>query len=220
MNQLPVYQLIANGTDVNNCQYVSSSENTDFLGTMVYDGVVYDHIRFSVRGEFSTYQSGKNKWKFFFSRGHEFQARDNYGVPYQSTWRVMNFSAAATPWVVMNRGMAGIDEAIAHRLYELAGVPSSKTNFLQFRVVDDREEAPSDQYRGDLWGLYLTLEHPDGRFLDEHGLPDGTTYKVENAGGDIKHQGSTQPSAARDFNTFMAGATGPTPNSGGATMST
>jgi hypothetical protein len=206
MNQLPVYHLIANSDDVTRSQYVSSAEEQLFYGTFVYDGVVYDHIQFGVRGEFSTYVSGKNKWKFHFNRGHEFQARDNYGRPYGATWRIMNFSPAATPWVEMNRGMAGIDEAIAYRLYDLAGNPSPNTNFLQFRVIDDAPEATASQYDGDLWGLYLSLEHPDGRFLDARDLPDGTTYKVENAQGDIKHQGSTQPDATRNFRDMMAGA--------------
>ncbi len=206
MNQLPVYHLIADKTDVNNSQYVSSFEEVLFRGTLVYDGIVYDHIEFGIRGEFSTYQSGKNKWKFHFQRGHEFQARDNYGRPFEATWRTMNFSNVATPWVTMNRGMGGIDEAIAFKLYDLAGLPSPETSFLQFRVIDDAAEAPANQYNGDLWGLYMTIEHPDGRFLDQHDLPDGTTYKVENAQGDIKHQGETQPNARAEFTQFMNGA--------------
>lgn len=203
MNQLPVYQLLANKTDVTNSQYNGAFEEVTFHGTMVYDGQVYDHIEFGVRGEFSTYYTGKNKWKFRFNRGHDFQAKDDYGNAYEEGWRIMNFSNVATPWVLMNRGMGGMDEAIAFRLYNLAGLASPNTNYLQFRVIDDAAEAPTNQYDGDLWGLYMTLEHPDGQFLDEHDLPDGSTYKVENAGGDMKHQGATEPNAAKDFTTFM-----------------
>ncbi len=129
MNQLPVYHLIANSDDVTRSQYVSAAEEQLFYGTMVYDGIVYDHITYGVRGEFSTYVSGKNKWKFHFTRGHDFQARDNYGNPYESQWQVMNFSPASTPWVEMNRGMAGIDEAIAYRLYELSRKSEFKNQF-------------------------------------------------------------------------------------------
>ncbi len=196
---LPVYHLIADADDVQRCQYRSADENRRFPGTLVYDGNVYDHIEFKVRGEFSTYQSGKNKWKFFFNRGNDFQARDNYGDRYPGGFRVMNFSACASPWVPANRGMSGLDEAVAFRMYALAGVPSPKTHHLHFRVVDEAEEAPAgDQYGGDLWGLYLSQEHPDGRFLNRRNLPDGSTYKIESGNGDQKHQGPFE-SNYRDF---------------------
>ncbi|MCK4294938.1 MAG: lamin tail domain-containing protein, partial [Planctomycetes bacterium] len=205
MRSLPVYHLIATEADVTKCQYNSSYENTRFRGTLVYDGTVYDHIEFKIRGEWSTYQSGKNKWKFFFTRGHDFQARDDYGRKYSTPWRVMNFSACATPWMPAHRGMAGVDEAIAFALYDKASVPSPRTHWLQFRIIDDSVEAdPSSQYEGDLWGLYLAIEYPDGRFLDEHGLPDGNTYKMEG-GGDKKHQGATQPANTSDLNSFRNG---------------
>ena len=205
MRSLPVYHLMATETDVINCQYNSNYENVRFRGTLVYDGVVYDHIEFKIRGEWSTYQSGKNKWKFFFTRGHDFQVRDDYGKKYDPPWRVMNLSGCATPWMPAHRGMAGVDEALASALYSKASVPSSKTHWLQFRIIDDSVEAdPSSQYEGDLWGLYLAIEYPDGRFLDEHGLPDGNTYKMEG-GGDKKHQGATQPANTSDLNSFRSG---------------
>ncbi|MGY8686528.1 MAG: CotH kinase family protein, partial [Verrucomicrobiales bacterium] len=190
MATLPVYHLIADGEDVERCQYRSSDESRRFRGTMVYDGRVYDHIEFKIRGEFSTYQSGKNKWKFFFNRGTDFSARDNYGLEYASPFRVMNFSACASPWVPANRGMSGLEESTAFRLHGLAGVPSPKTHHVHFRIIDDAEEAPvPDQYGGDLWGLYLSQQHPDGRLLNQLGLPDGNTFKIESGNGDQKHEG-------------------------------
>lgn len=206
MSHLQTYHLIADATDVQNSQFNGSFEEARFNGTMVYNGKVYDHIEFRVRGEFSTYQSGKNKWKFFFNRSHELEAEDNFGRAYDSTRRVLNFSSTATPWVLMNRGMAGLGEATAYELYDLAGMPSPNTDFVHFRVIDDEQEAPEDQYSGDVWGLYLALEQPDGRFLDERNLPNGTTYKVESSQGDIKNQGPTQPDARRDFSSFMSSA--------------
>ena len=206
MNQLPAYHLIADAEDVEKSHYDKLFHEVRFRGTMVYDQQVYDHISFRVRGEFSTYLTGKNRLKFFFNRGHEFQARDNYGRPYGQSWRVMNFSAAATPWIPRNRGMAGVGEAVALRLYDLAGNPSSNSNFIQFRVIDDAQETSASQYEGDLWGLYLTIEHPGGRFLNERSLPDGTTYKAEGGFGDIKHQGSTQPDAPKDYRELTSAA--------------
>jgi len=205
MRSLPVYHFIANAQDVQNCQYNRSYENVRFCGTLVYDGAVYDHVEYKIRGEVSTYVSGKNKWKFFFTRGHDFQARDNYRQKYNTRWRVMNLSAGAVPWVPNNRGMGGMDEVVAYALYNLVGVPSPKTHFLQFRIIDDAVEAdPSNQYEGDLWGLYLAIEHPDGRFLDEYVLPDGNIYKLEGQ-GDKKNQGPTQTVDASDLTTFRNG---------------
>lgn len=206
MRSLPVYHLIADGTDVERCQYNSSYEATHFPGTMVYEGEVYDHIEYEVRGEFSTYVSGKNKWRFFFNRGHEFQARDNFGREYRETWRKMNLSAVATPWVPVNRGMAGLGESVAFKLYDLAGSLGPHTNYLQFRIVDEAVEASApDQYRGDLWGLYMTIEHTDGSFLDERGLPDGNTYKIEGGNGDKRNQGPTQSVTSADYNALKSG---------------
>ncbi|MFT4549437.1 MAG: hypothetical protein ACI9MB_003411 [Verrucomicrobiales bacterium] len=199
---LPVYHLITNGTDASNSQYSSGSQDVRMWGTLVYDGVVYDHIQYYNRGEASTYRSGKNKWRFKFNRTHDFKARDLHGNSYKVGWKTMNFNACAAPWMPVNRGMAGFDEAVPHRLYQLAGVPSSNTHWLQFRVIGGADEAPANQYAGDLWGLYLAVEHVDGRFLDEHDLPDGNTYKIRGGAGDKKNQGPTQPLDNSDWTPF------------------
>jgi hypothetical protein len=205
LSLLPVYHLIAREQDVINSQYSSGFEAVHFLGTMVYEGVVYDHIEFENRGEFSTYVSGKNKWRFHFTRGHNFQARDNWGRRYRTEWSTMNLSACATPWVPTNRGMGCLDETVAFRLYDLTTI-GSKTNYLQFRVIDEAVEThPTDQYRGDLWGLYMTIEHTDGAFLDERGLPDGNTYKIESGGGDKRNQGPTHPTDTSDYTALRNG---------------
>ncbi len=206
LDDLPPYHLIANATDVTNSQYSSSAENQRFQGTLVYDNVVYDHIEFKVRGEFSTYQSGKNKWRFFFNRARNLQARDNYGKKYKESWDGLTLNACASPWAAVNRGMSGLDEALSYRTYQLAGMASSNTNYLHFRIIDEAAEStPGDQYRGDLWGLYLAIEQPDGSFLDERGLPDGNIYKIEGGGAgtpDKKHQGKDQPATTTDWTTF------------------
>lgn len=181
LESLPVYHLVAHAADIANCQYDPASSDIRFPGTLIYDEEVYDHIEFNIRGEYSTYLTGKNKWRFRFNRGHDFQARDNFGVPYARRWTDMKVNGGTAPWTYVNRGMAGIDECISFRLFELAGVPSSRTSYFHFRVIDDVVEAsPSNQYDGDLWGLYFSIEVPDGRFLDERGLPDGNLYKLEN----------------------------------------
>ena len=118
--------------DVTNSQYVGTCESAHFYGTLVEGGRVYDHIEFENRGEFSTYQSGKNKWRFHFQRGHEFVGRDDLG-------RAARRAAHHEPvglrdaWVPTNRSAACLDESVAFRLYELAGVPRRHMNYLHSR---------------------------------------------------------------------------------------
>ena len=209
MSSLPAYHLIANSTDVINSQYNSSFDTVHFNGTLVYDGTVYDHIEFRNRGEFSTYVSGKNKWRLYFNRTRGLQARDNHGRRYAQAKKTINLNGCASPWMPVNRGMAGMEEAIGFKLYSLAGGLAPATHFVHFRVIDDAEEAPTGsrnaQYNGDLWGLYLYIEHTDSRFLDERGLPDGNVYKIERSNGDKRNQGSTQSITSSDWNSFRSG---------------
>lgn len=220
MSSLPTYHLIANQTDVINSQYDGGFDTIPMWGTIVYDGKVYDHITFNNRGEFSTYVSGKNKWRVHVNNTHEFQARDNYGRPYSQSWGEFNLNGGSCPWIAANRGMGGIEECISFRTYELLGVPAPKTHYVSFRIIDNAVEAAAPtanvtdatfpgtgkgQYSGDFWGLYLVTESPSGSFLDQRGLPDGNVYKIEGGGngnGNKKHQGATQPLTTADWDSF------------------
>ncbi|MGK0185831.1 MAG: hypothetical protein ACI9R3_001614 [Verrucomicrobiales bacterium] len=92
MNSLPIYHLIGQQRDVRDSQY--SSSNNDgvyrFLGTLVHDGEVYDHMSYRIRGHGSTYNTGKNKWKLRFNTGHYFRAHDNYGRPRNERVKTIN----------------------------------------------------------------------------------------------------------------------------------
>lgn len=204
MGSLPTYHLVANSTDVTNSQYNVGSDGIHFLGTLIYDGKVYDHIEFENRGEASTYVAGKNKWRIHFNRARRFAPRDNWGEKYGRKWSKLNLQSISGPWAAVNRGMAGLDESLTMRLYGMAGLPSPRTHYFSFRVIDSANEAPSDQYAGDLWGLYLGLEQPNGSFLDERGLADGNIYKIEGGSGDKKEQGDTQVSSSSDWSTFYS----------------
>ncbi len=83
-------------------------------------------------------------------------------------------------------------------------VEAPKTHYLQLRVIDEAAESGTNQYRGDFWGLYLALEQMDGRFLDEHGLPDGNLYKMEGGSGDLNNQGATAVTNRSDLSTFQS----------------
>lgn len=215
LDSLPTYTLIANGQDVINSQYNSSFQKQRFTGTFVYDGVVYDHVRFRNRGEASIYNTGKNKWRFYFNRGRRLPAKNNLGIEYDQTWKQFSANACASPWAAVHRGIAGVDEAGSFKMYQLAGLPSPHTHYYHFRVVRGPNESPpagtivndpigtaDGQYAGDFWGLYLAVEPMRGNFLGERGLPPGNIYKIEGNAGDKKEQAPGQPVDSSDWNAF------------------
>jgi hypothetical protein len=217
MRSLPVYHLISKKSDVEDCTWLSKYGGSEYLwyGTLVYDGEVYDHVRYRARGGVWRYAMGKNMWKVDFQRGHYFQARDDYGNPYDTKWAKLNFSACIQQGSFGQRGEQGMFEAVSFRIFNLAGCPASKTNYIHFRIIDEAFEngtrnaahspitAQGTQYDGDFWGLYLTIEQMDGQFLDEHELPDGNLYKMEG-GGTLNNQGPTQPTNGSDLNAFTS----------------
>jgi hypothetical protein len=222
MASLPIYHLLSKKSDVESCTWLSHYEGSDYRwrGTLVYDGHVYDHIRYRARGGVWRYAMGKNMWKFDFNRGHSFQARDDYGNKYKTTWDKLNFSACIQQGSFGQRGEQGMFEALSFRLFNMAGVPASKTNYLHFRIIDEAHEdgllnaahtpltSGGTQYDGDFWGLYMTIEQMDGRFLEEHDLPDGNLFKMDNSNREVNNQGPTQPTDKSDLSSFLSRSSG------------
>jgi len=217
MRSLPVYHLVAKKQDVLDAFYMPGAQKGQYggsdypwRGTIVYDGEVYDHIGFRARGGVWRYAMGKNMPKFDLNRGHYFQARDDYGQEYSTKWAKINFSACIQQGDYQHRGEQGMFEAAGFKLFNLMGCPASKTHWVHFRVIDEVAEVGATQYEGDFWGLYLSIEQMDGRFLDEHGLPDGNLYKMDAGSGDagpgggaLNNQGPTQPSNNSDLVAFV-----------------
>lgn len=172
-------------------------------GTLVYEGEVYDHVRFRARGGTWRYAMGKNMWKFNFPRTRRFRARDNYGRKYRTRWDKLNLSSVIQQAEMKGRGEQGLFESVTYRLFNLAGVDAPHTHFVHLRIIDELEETGATQYDGDFWGLYLAIEQMDGRFLGEHGLGDGNLYKVEMRGFDLNHLGSAGPSDGSDVRQFV-----------------
>ncbi len=203
LESIPPFHLIATAADVANCQYNGTYRDTRFYGTVVHHGRVYDHIQFRIRGLGSIYLTGKNKWNVYFNRARDYQAYDDLGRPFKETWNNLLINSNASPWAAVNRGAAGVEEALSNRIYEVAGGLSMRTTYLHLRVIDDAvETSPDSQYVGDLWGLYLGIEPSEGNFLDERDLPDGNVYAIEGNSGDKKHQGPTQPLDSSDWTAF------------------
>lgn len=207
MNRLPTYHLVAKKASVETSTWYSryTGDAYPWWGTLVYDGEVYDHVRYRARGGVWRYAMGKNMWKFDFNRGHDFQARDNWGEPYKTKWRKLNLGANIQQGDYLHRGEQGMFEGVGFRLFNLAGLEAPKTHNIQFRVIDESAESTAgNQYNSDFWGLYLAIEQEDGRFLDEHDLPDGNLYKMEGGTGELNNLGRAGPSDKSDLNSFLS----------------
>ena len=123
-------------------------------------------------------------------------------------------------------------EALSFRLFNLAGCPACKTNWVHFRIIDEAYEdgtrnaahppltTSGTQYDGDFWGLYMTIEQMDGRFLDEHGLPDGNLYKMEDGTGDSRTTRGRRSRPTAPTSTSSSGATASARRRGGGRTST
>ncbi|HWH72502.1 MAG TPA: hypothetical protein VNT26_24280, partial [Candidatus Sulfotelmatobacter sp.] len=171
MARLQPVQLIARSNTVATATWFSRYTGDAYLwaGTLVYDGKVYDHVHYRARGGVWRYAMTKNMWKFDLNRGHELEARDNWGRKLKTPWKKLNLGACIQQGDYGHRGEQGMFESIGSRLFELAGVAAFQTALATFRVVDDAvENPPANQYESDFWGLYLMVEQDDGHFLDEH----------------------------------------------------
>lgn len=213
MRHLPAVHLISARSDVENATWFSryAGDLYQWAGTLVFDGKVYDHIHYRARGGVWRYAMVKNMWKFDLNRGHYLPMRDDYGRKYKTQWTKLNLGACIQQGNYWHRGEQGMFESVGLRLFNLAGVEAPKTSFLQLRIIDDSVEAsPSTQYEGDFWGLYLGVEQEDGRFLDEHDLPDGNFYKMDSGVtpfpyGELNNQGATAVTDKSDLSAFVSG---------------
>jgi hypothetical protein len=215
LQRVQTYQLLTTRSDHVNSQQLPGATEPPYTGreylwhgTLVVGGQVYDHIRYRPRGGENRFARGKNAWKFDFNRGHPLAAVDNYGNAYTTTWTKLNLDHIAN---ANFRGEHSMAESLSYRLFNLANVESPNTHFVHFRIVENADQSPAHQYATDFQGLYLAVEQMDGRFLDEHGLPDGNLYKIElglNVAGSLNNQGPTQPTDSSDLIQFVDGYVG------------
>ena len=209
MESVPVYHLISRKADVEQSTWFERYRGSDYkwTGTIVHDGEVYDHIKYRARGGVWRYAMGKNMWKFNFHAAHRLAHRDDYGREYEERWDKLNFSALIQQGNYWHRGEQGLFESAGFQLFNLLGVEAPLTNFAHFRIIDEAAETGPSQFDGDFWGLYLAIEQLDGRFLDQHDLPDGNLYKMEKEGGTptgtLNNQGLTAVTDRSDLNAFL-----------------
>jgi hypothetical protein len=221
MNRLPAYHLISKKSAVEASTWTNQfpfgdvrREGYNWQGALVYDGQVYDHIRYRPRGGVWRYAMGKNMWKIDMNRGHDFQARDDWGKKFPVGWTKVNLGASIQQGDYNHRGEQGMFESVGMRMFNLAGIMAPKTSFITFRVIDEAEEAPAgNQFGGDFWGVYLAIEDIGGRMLEQRQMPDGNIYKMESgtglsgANGTLENQGPTGTADSSDVIAFQAGLT-------------
>lgn len=208
LQSLPVHLLLTRSEDMRQAsdeeipQFAAAGSNParfvyNWRGTFVYDGVVYDNIRYRLRGANGRYLGGSTKrsMRFRFNRGHYFQALDADGEPYPAKWRTLTTAKGFDNRLTLTYSL---NEHINFHLFNKLGVPAPYSYYFHFRVVDGAEEAP-DPWRGDFWGLGFAQESYDSDFLDAHGLEKGNLYKLINSTTDAKAQQRYQaPGAVMD----------------------
>ncbi|MEO1831022.1 MAG: CotH kinase family protein, partial [Akkermansiaceae bacterium] len=199
-NTIPVYHLIIRKEDYteavayNSSDQINQGTSARFLynwnATMVYDGKVYDNIRFRLRGANGRYQGrGKRSMRVRFNDGKFLEARDQNGKKFKNSWRTLTLGKANSNRQTMT---FGLNEAVNYHLFSKMGVPAVTPLFVQWRVIDDDAESP-DQWRGDYNGTYFVSETYDVRFLEQHDLKKGNLYKLINQTNNWQQQQRYQP---------------------------
>ncbi len=215
MRSLPVYILITREQDYTECIAYSSAyqipksnegarDKFNWEGAFVYDGVVYDHMRYRLRQANDRYgANGKRSFRFRFNKGRYLEARDNYGRPFPEKYRTLN-----TGKMFDNKrvGNFGLTETLNHILWNMVGAPAPRVHTFHFRVVKGEDEAPEGnygQYLGDFHGMWINFEDYDPRFLESHNLEDGNLYKLKDGifnGNDLRrNQGRNAITDDDDF---------------------
>jgi hypothetical protein len=203
LNTLQSLTLLARGDDVAKSQWDGNFHKQKQQGTLVYRGVVYDHILYSNRGQGSAHIAGKNKWGLKFN-GRDVPLHDHDGVPFPAALDSLNLNPGqSTPYVPVHRGIAGLDEVLCMRAYRLAGVPAPPATWVQWRVVTTADEVnPKDQYAGDLWGLYVAMGDMEPKLLADRKLADGLVVSTQSG---IKHAPKAMPEPQKEWEKFLNG---------------
>ena len=187
LQTLPVYHLITRASDWTDCMaYESAKQITQGLqarfyynwnGTFVYDGIVYDHVKYRTRGGNGRYLgAGKRSLRFKFHRGSYLAVRDQQGRPYPKKWQTLTTGKG-----IENHGSLtySLNEWLNYRLWNASGIPAPFAHFVHWRNVTTVAEQP-DNFHGDFQGLIFIQEDYDVRFLEAHDLPKGNLYKLLN----------------------------------------
>ncbi len=194
--------LLARAEDVAKSQWDPAAHKQKQQGTLVYRGVVYDHVQYSNRGQGSAHISGKNKWGIKFNPGRHLPLLDAAGATFPAAFDSLNLNpGGSTPYLPVHRGISGLDEVLSMRAYRLAGVPSPTSTWVQWRVVTgEAEVSAADPYAGDLWGLYVALGDMEPDLLTDRRLPDGLAVSIQSG---VKNAPEAMPDAPKIWEKFI-----------------
>jgi len=192
LSTVPVYWMLTRNADFSTCTaYDAANQLPQFSGSLanearfvfnwpaafVYDGEVYDHIRYRLRGANGRYQSGKRNFRLRFNGGRCLAAKDEFGTPYPRKWSSLNTGKGQSNRETLT---FALNEYVNYILLNKVGVPAPRSHYFHWRVVRGAQEAP-DNYNGDFYGFSWVQEDYDAAFLESHGLPKGNLYKLINA---------------------------------------
>lgn len=217
LQTLPIFTLITRDADLTQCtawqntgdqlttQIINGVVNEgrfafNWEGAMVYDGEVYDHIHYRLRGANGRYHPGKRSLRYKFNDGRALQAKDQYGKSFPVKWKELTTGKGQS-----NRGgeQFALNEVVNMFLWNKVGVPAPRTLHFHFRVIRGASEAGANQYSGDFWGLNWAQEKYDANFLEAHDLPKGNLYKLvdnlEPSLDELRYQGAFAPTNAADL---------------------
>ncbi len=202
LGTLQPLHLIAKADDVAKSQWDGKFHKQRQEGTLVYRGVVYDHIRYSNRGQGSAHIAGKNKWALKFNDTQKLPFVDHDGVPFPAAVDSLDLNpGGSTPYLPVLRGITGLDEVMSMRAYRLAGVPAPPVTWIQWRVVTDADEVNAkDQFAGDLWGVYVAVGEFDPQLMADAKLPDGLTVSMQSG---VKHTPKGMTDADKVWEKFI-----------------
>ena len=227
LQTLPTYTLITRDADINQCaawfnagdQMLNQTGSDgrrhqgrlffNWEGALVFDGNVYDHVTYRLRGANGRYHNGKRSFRIRFNDGRLLDAKDQEGNRYPTKWREIVTGKGHS-----NRGTEtfALNEVVNYFLWNKLGVPAPSTFHFHFRVIRGAQESPADPYAGDFWGLNWAQEKYDVNFLEAHNLPKANLYKlVDNfvlGVEELRYQGSLAPTNAQDFYNIENNLTG------------
>ncbi|HEX2750159.1 MAG TPA: LamG-like jellyroll fold domain-containing protein, partial [Verrucomicrobiales bacterium] len=174
LQKLPVYHFLTRKSDYDQCvaydanagQRLAAGASWTFENwecAFVSDGVVYDHVPYRLKGANGRYVASgtggagnaKRAFKLQFTKGYDFEARDEKGNKHPSKW-----SSLVTENCWENRATYtfSLNEMVTFHLLNHLGVPSPLGNWAQFRTVMQTAEQP-DAFHGDFWGLMYVHEN-------------------------------------------------------------